>query len=105
MARKKNKELSELDIFLLRTLNNVGEEKMLAHVASSLKENLRDLDKEIEEETAFAKENPPRSTYGSAGGEARQRVKYLKRVRKYQCELIRKFSLCIKMKDRIDKMW
>ncbi len=106
MAKKTNKQkIAELEGFITQTLAGIGEEKLLNYLSFSLKEDLKRLDKDIEDEANFAKENPPRSTYGGAGTEARQRVKYLKRVRKYRCELIRKFDLCIKMKNRVDKMW
>jgi hypothetical protein len=101
----KNKKTAETDLLIVKMLNSLGDEKILNYLLLSFQEDLKTLDNSIRDEQVFAKENPPHSTYGFAGTEARQRVKYLKRIRKERVLLNKKFNLCIKMKTRIDKMW
>lgn len=67
-------------------------------------EDLYNIDKDIETEINFAKENPIGSTYSSAGSDARKRVKYMKKIRREQVKLIYIFENFIKQEKKIYNM-
>lgn len=85
-------------------LKEIGIENMYQFIKDDIDENLDHLDGEIEDEQAFAKENPPGSTYGSAGTEARKRVKYLRGLKKKHQEVDKMFQRFLKMKKKVDSL-
>lgn len=70
-----------------------------------LKQDLLSLYNDIRRENIFADENPTGSTYGSAGSEARRRVKRLQKLRKEKEQLISMFEGFIKQKKKTQELY
>lgn len=74
-------EIDNLKRAQCQYLDALGTNAIFAYLKLDAEQNLYDLDRDIEDEQSFADENPPRSTYSSAGAEARQRVKWFNKLR------------------------
>ena len=91
---------------IFNDMNNIlGQDKIYTFILDGLEESLESLDEEIGGEQNFSEENPPGSTYSGAGNEARKQVRYLNKARLEQVKLIKMFSLFIKQRDKVKKMW
>lgn len=102
-------QLAEANLNLDRTFlyhyTLLGEERSFNLILQMLDFNLKDLDDRIEDETNYAKENPPGSTYGSAGNDARRKVKKLQKARKEVVKTMTMFNQFVKQKSKSDKSW
>ena len=96
-----NEQLSRQRDTLLSVL---GEEAVFQFIRNQLQIDIEDTEADLVSEQQFAKENPPGSTYGSAGNDARKRVKYLKNVKKQRQQMVKLFDNFIKQKAKVDKL-
>lgn len=97
-------KLQEANATIAHVLHQIGEEKILDFLQASFEEDLYDFERDIEDEQNFANENKT-GAYKSAGTEARSRIKYMKKVKKEHQKLLKMFSLLLKQKQKIQKMW
>lgn len=85
-------------------LKQIGFERLTEFIQNDLEDDLEYTDAEIQSELNYAQENPPGSTYGSAGTEARKLVKHLRIVKKKQQQVLKLFTDFLKLKKKVESL-
>lgn len=85
-------------------IKTIGEQRILDFISDNIDTAIENIDEEIEDELNFARENPPGSTYASAGKEAKQMVKQLRIIKKKNQKVKKLFDSFVKMKKKVDAL-
>jgi hypothetical protein len=79
-TQKLQQKMQDMEAKEKRLFNVLGEDQALTYLISEAERDIKNLDKEIQDETNFANENRT-GAYQSAGQEARRTAKHLKKDR------------------------
>lgn len=97
-------ENDQLNQRLVEFLNIIGHEKIYQYISELLEEEIEETEENIQDEIDFAKENPPGSTYASAGKDAKKAAKYLRGVKQKKQKTAKLFQQFLDQKKKNDKL-